>query len=126
MIFNETSNEWKVINYRNIDSLVTAEFLHELYNRHIPEINSIRFMHTACFVENDEFTSWAPVNEWNMLAEALGKRFLERDHELVSYILEYINKPKNKMEIVFEAIESFQYHDVESAFWLLLNSILLH
>lgn len=121
MIFNETSNEWKVINYRNIDSLVTAEFLHELYNRHIPEINSIRFMHTACFVENDEFTSWAPVNEWNMLAEVLGKRFLVRDHELVSYVLEYINKPKNKMEVVFKAIESFQYDDVERTFWLLLK-----
>ncbi len=45
--FSPNAVEWKRINMRNVVHLMGVEFIHDLYNRHEPKINSIRFRHTV-------------------------------------------------------------------------------
>lgn len=46
--------KWQQINYRKVNNLMSAEFLHDLYNRHDPQINSIRFRNTLVIKKGEE------------------------------------------------------------------------
>jgi hypothetical protein len=41
------NKNWKQINFRTTNTLLAAEFLHDLYNRHYSHVNSIRFRNTV-------------------------------------------------------------------------------
>jgi|SRR3989344_1748066 len=69
------SKEWKRINMRNVDHLLAVEFIHDLYNRHEPKINSIRFRHTVSIWKDGIVNSYAPLQEWNRLGELLGYQY---------------------------------------------------
>lgn len=97
MILEQSSANWKLINYRVIDDLISAEFLHDLYNRHIPEINSIRFRNTVCIYQGTRFSSYAPEEEWKMVREVLGYRFYVLDSNLINGIRKYIKRPKEEL-----------------------------
>ena len=72
---DNTSTEWKRINMRNVDDLLGVEFIHDLYNRHEPKINSIRFRHTITVWKGGITNSYAPVREWERLGELLGYQY---------------------------------------------------
>lgn len=60
---NKISTKWKRINMRNVDDLLGVEFIHDLYNRHEPKINSIRFRHTITIWKDGIANSYAPLHE---------------------------------------------------------------
>ncbi len=93
--FSHTS--WKLINYRRVEDLIAAEFLHDLYNRHRPEINSIRFRNTICLYRGSDFRSYAPTEEWDQLARVLGQRFLNLDSDLLSQLRLHISYKKPRL-----------------------------
>lgn len=72
---NKTSTEWKRINMRSVSHLMGVEFIHDLYNRHDPKINSIRFRHTITIWKDGIVNSFAPAHEWNRLGELLGHQY---------------------------------------------------
>ncbi len=69
------STEWKRINMRNVAHLMGVEFIHDLYNRHEPKINSIRFRHTITIWKDGIVNSYAPAREWDRLGELLGHQY---------------------------------------------------
>ena len=89
---------WKLINFRTVSNLITAEFLHDLYNRHSYEVNSIRFRNTLCLLKRSDFRSFAPQEEWDLLERELGERFFERDSILLEEIALYIKKDKRRLK----------------------------
>lgn len=72
---DDKSTEWKRINMRNVSHLMGVEFIHDLYNRHEPKINSIRFRHTITTWKDGIVNSYAPVKEWGRLRELLGSQY---------------------------------------------------
>lgn len=86
---------WKLINYREIDDVITAEFLHDLYNQHQTAVNSIRFRNTICIYNNHKFLSYAPNFEWEYLAKHLGLRLFNCEKKLFKEINNYIKKEKS-------------------------------
>jgi phosphohistidine swiveling domain-containing protein len=87
--------EWKRINMRNITHLLGVEFLHDLYNRHLPQINSIRFRNTIIIWKNKIANSYAPKEEWDTVAQYLGEKFLRLDKNLITEVKKLVNsKPK--------------------------------
>jgi phosphohistidine swiveling domain-containing protein len=93
----QVSKKWKLINYRVTKDLLTAEFLHDLYNRHRPEVNSIRFRNTLCILRGEDFRSYAPQDEWNYLGKELGRRFYLREARLLEEVKHYIGKEKRNL-----------------------------
>lgn len=77
------SVEWKRINMRNVAHLMGVEFIHDLYNRHEPKINSIRFRHTITIWKDGIVNSYAPIHEWNRLGEVLGSQYYSLDLLLI-------------------------------------------
>lgn len=111
MIQNNDLSNWKLINYRKVDDLISAEFLHDLYNRHIPEVNSVRFRNTLCIYKGTEFCSYAPIEEWDKLAETLGYKLYKNDAILLKEIEAYINKPKEGLLRLLNDIKNKQLSD---------------
>jgi len=68
---------------RNVAHLMGVEFIHDLYNRHEPKINSIRFRHTITVWKDGIVNSYAPVHEWNKLGEILGGQYYSLDPLLI-------------------------------------------
>lgn len=105
-ITNTTDTPWRLINYRKVDDMIAAEFLHDLYNRHQPEINSLRFRNTLCFYHGNKFTSYAPVAEWETIEEILGNKFLNMDKTLFDEIYKYINRDKPHLTVLLEKLDN--------------------
>jgi len=87
MIYGEIEGnpKWKRINMRNVEHLIAVEFIHDLYNRHEPKINSIRFRHTITTWKDGVLNSYAPENEWQKLGEVLGYQYYSLDPILIKY-----------------------------------------
>lgn len=82
MIRADPPDGWKLINFRVVDSLLAAEMLHELYGRHRPSINAVRFRNTLMTVQHGIVHAYAPQAEWNQLERWFGDRFLSASSEL--------------------------------------------
>ena len=73
-----STQNWQRINMRTVSHLIGAEVIHDLYSRHWPRINSIRFRHTITSFHDGIVHSYAPKPEWVMLQKWLAKRFAKR------------------------------------------------
>lgn len=87
-INSRSPSEWKRINMRSVDDLLGLEFIHDLYNRHDPRINSVRFRHTITIWKNGIVNSYAPVREWERLRELVGAQY----YTLNSHVIEQTKK----------------------------------
>ncbi len=79
-----TSGQWERINMRNVAHLIGVEFIHDLYNRHEPKINSIRFRHTVTIWKDGIVNSYAPAHEWRRLEELLGHQYYRLDPLIIN------------------------------------------
>lgn len=101
---------WRRINMRKVSHLVGAEVLHNLYNRHWPRINSLRFRHTITNFKNGVVESYAPVEEWTYLQRWLSQKFLAADPILIREI-EAIMTPS--YDIVNEIMDKIACTDLK-------------
>ena len=98
-------DEWDRINMRNVNHLLGVEFMHNLYNRHSPKINSIRFRNTVTIWKDNVVNSFAPKSEWNMMSDWLGEKFFMLDRILIRQVEELI---KIDRSFLFEFIDNFE------------------
>lgn len=97
--------EWDRINMRNVNHLLGVEFMHNLYNRHSPRINSIRFRNTITIWKDNVVNSFAPKSEWDMMSDWLGEKFFLLDKILVQQVKELIMSDRR---FLFEFIDNFK------------------
>lgn len=101
---------WDRINMRNVNHLLGVEFMHNLYDRHLPRINSIRFRNTVTIWKNGVVNSFAPKNEWSMLSDWLGEKFFILDKTLMAQVENLI---KIDRKFLFEFIENLEHADIK-------------
>lgn len=82
---------WQRINMRSVSHLLGAEMLHNLYNRHWPRINSLRFRHTVTTYHKGIVEAYAPKSEWSYLQNWLSKKFISLDPILIREIDNILN-----------------------------------
>lgn len=75
--------EWKRINMRNVEHLLGVEFMHDLYKRHNPNINSVIFRHTVTIWKDGIVNSYAPENEWDNIGKTIGYKYYSLDKDLI-------------------------------------------
>lgn len=97
-----TSENWQRINMRRVEHVIGAEMIHNLYIRHWPRINSIRFRHTVTYFKDGLVESFAPKYEWVYLQKVLAERFARLDPLLIREINAILHP---KYELVNELIE---------------------
>lgn len=96
---------------RKVSHLIGAEMLHNLYNRHWPRINSLRFRHTITNFKHGTVEAYAPIKEWEYLQRWLSQKFLVLDPILLREI-EAILDPK--YEFVAEIIRKIDSADLQN------------
>jgi phosphohistidine swiveling domain-containing protein len=70
---------WKRINMRSVGHLLGVEFMHDLYNRHAPRINFIRFRNTVTTWKDGIVNSYAPEKEFDQIERWFGEKFYSLD-----------------------------------------------
>jgi len=105
--------DFELINYREVNSLLAVEFLHDLYNRHNPEINSIRFRNTIVEYLNNEVFSYAPKREWDMVKRYFGEKLLNADKEYFQTFEAFIYKGHKPTEKLIKKFENVDFSLIE-------------
>lgn len=113
---------WRRINMRSVSHLLGAEMLHNLYNRHWPRINSLRFRHTITTYKQGIVEAYAPVDEWQYLQNWLSKKFISLDPILIREIEAIINPDYKFVDEIINKVNSLdlsQTSDAELALLLI-------
>lgn len=97
---------WRRINMRKVAHLIGAEMLHNLYNRHWPRINSLRFRHTVTNFKHGIVEAYAPVNEWEYLQYWLSRKFLALDPILIREIEAIMNPTYEFIDELTQKVDS--------------------
>jgi phosphoenolpyruvate synthase/pyruvate phosphate dikinase len=113
MIIAQADTKLKKINYRSVNTMVAAEFLHELYNRHYPNINSIRFRNTLVEVRGTEVNTYAPQQEWDQLAKWFGERFLRGQAHVYKHLDDLINYQKPVLAEMIERLKQVDFTAID-------------
>ncbi len=71
---NKVSN-WKQINYRNVDSMLSVEFIYDLYDQYASTINWFRFKNICLYFQDNKLWSFTPQDEWEKALNAISKQF---------------------------------------------------
>ena len=70
---------WRRINMRSVEHLLGVEFMHDLYNRHVPRINFIRFRNTITIWKDGIVNSYAPEKDFDLIEKWFGEKFYSLD-----------------------------------------------
>ena len=71
---NNVSN-WKQINYRNVDSMLSVQFIYDLYDQHSSTINWFRFKNICLYFQDNKLWSYTPQDEWERCLSQISKQF---------------------------------------------------
>lgn len=117
------SVEWKRINMRSVAHLMGVEFIHDLYNRHEPKINSIRFRHTITIWKNGIVNSYAPVYEWNRLGEILDDQYYSLDPLLIESTKTLYQRKRKYFHTFIKKLQQTKFSELSNEE---LASLLIH
>lgn len=110
--FDDTT--WRRINMRKVSHLVGAETLHNLYNRHWPRINSLRFRHTIVNYKDGIVEAYAPVQEWTYLQRWLAQKFLVIDPILIREIKTILDPPYDLVDEIIAKVDACELADLNN------------
>lgn len=97
---------------RKVAHLAGAESIHNLYNRHWPRINSIRFRHTLTNYKDGRVESFAPVSEWQFLQHWLSKKFINLDPVLIREIEAILNPTYDLIDELMARIDGINLSEL--------------
>ncbi len=66
---------WKQINYRNVDSMLSVQFIYDLYDQHSSTINWFRFKNICLYFQDNKLWSFTPQDEWEKALDQISKQF---------------------------------------------------
>lgn len=69
-------SDWKQINYRNVDSMLSVQFIYDLYDQYSSTINWFRFKNVCLYYQNNKLWSYTPADEWENVLNNIAKQFI--------------------------------------------------
>ena len=69
-------SNWKQINYRNVDSMLSVQFIYDLYDQYSSTINWFRFKNVCLYYQNNKLWSFTPTDEWEKALDNVAKQFI--------------------------------------------------
>lgn len=108
---------------RSVAHLMGVEFIHDLYNRHEPKINSIRFRHTITVWKDGIVNSYAPVHEWSRLGEILGDQYYSLDPLLINSTKTLYQRKREYFHTFIKKLQQTKFRELSNEE---LASLLIH
>lgn len=109
----QSNKNWKQINFRTTNTLLAAEFLHDLYNRHFPDVNSIRFRNSIVTKKGTDTYSYAPETEWDSLAQWYGWRFIKGRGDVYKGLDDLLNFDKPVLKSLIKRLKATDFTKAE-------------
>lgn len=105
MLLNKENSEWKHINYRNVVSLLGAQFIFDLYDQYQPQINVFRYRNILSYYKDGRLFTYTQKKDAEYINENIKRRFLAIDDNLYDEIINYTKKDKKVLFSLFERIK---------------------
>ena len=67
--------DWKQINYRNVNSMLSVQFIYDLYDQYNSTINWFRFKNVCLYYQDNKLWSYAPQDDWEKALSNISKLF---------------------------------------------------
>lgn len=67
---------WKQINFRNIDSMLSVQFIYDLYDQYSSTINWFRFKNICLYYQDNKLWSYTPQDEWEKALDNIAEQFI--------------------------------------------------
>lgn len=67
--------EWKQINYRNVDTMLSVQFIYDLYDQYNSEINWFRFKNVSLYYQDNKLWSYTPQDDWEKVLCNIANQF---------------------------------------------------
>lgn len=74
-ILKDKVSKWKQINFRNVDSMLSVQFLYDLYDQYDAKINWFRFKNVCLYYQNDKLWSYTPNDDWEKALDNIASQF---------------------------------------------------
>ena len=71
--------EWKQINYRNVDTMLSVQFIYDLYDQYNSEINWFRFKNVCLYYQDNKLWSYTPQEDWEKVLYNIANQFKNPD-----------------------------------------------
>lgn len=68
-------SDWKQINFRNVDSMLSVQFIYDLYDQYNSTINWFRFKNICLYYQDNKLWSYTPNDEWEKAISNISKQF---------------------------------------------------
>lgn len=117
-------SNWKQINYRNVDSMLSVQFIYDLYDQHSSTINWFRFKNVSLYFQDNKLWSFTPQDEWEKCLCQISKQFRDPKghsnpdiiqncywyYERKEELLEQFLKKKSKLSL--SKLDDFQLYEL--------------
>lgn len=94
--------EWKQINYRNVGTMLSVQFIYDLYDQYNSEINWFRFKNVALYYQDNKLWSYTPQDDWEKAIFNISNQFRAPESFSNPNIIEkcywYYNRRENLLE----------------------------
>lgn len=107
-------DSWKRINMRSVEHLLGVEFIHDLYDRYEPTINSIRFRNTLTFWKDGLVNSYAPKSEWDALGEIVGNRYYNLDESIIEHTQKIYKRKRKEYSLFLKRIKKVNFSKINN------------
>lgn len=74
-LHTKKQNDWKQINFRNIDSMLSVQFIYDLYDQYNSTINWFRFKNVCLYYQDNKLWSYTPLRDWENALDNIAKQF---------------------------------------------------
>lgn len=95
-------SEWKQINYRNVDSMLSVQFIYDLYDQYSSTINWFRFKNVCLYYQDNKLWSFTPTDEWERALDNIAKQFINpkqnSNPDIIKKCYWYYNRKENLLE----------------------------
>ena len=95
-------SDWKQINYRNVDSMLSVQFIYDLYDQYSSAINWFRFKNVCLYYQNNKLWSFTPTDEWENALDNIAKQFINpkqnSNPDIIKKCYWYYNRKERLLE----------------------------
>ncbi|WP_097015462.1 PEP/pyruvate-binding domain-containing protein [Anaerocolumna aminovalerica] len=96
-LFGEDYDQYVQINYRCVDTMLSVNFIYDLYDQYDADVNFYRYKNVKIYYKDKKMWSYTPKKDWDLVRIELAKKFLTTDTDLIHKIEAYCKRDKEEL-----------------------------
>lgn len=96
------TKEWKQINFRNVDTMLSVQFIYDLYDQYNSDINWFRFKNVCLYYQDNKLWSYTPQEDWDRVLFNIANQFKNpkaySNPNIIKKCYWYYNRRENLLE----------------------------